>query len=40
MLTQKHNGQFYQTLPVDGHFGANNLPLPWEDIDKAVLLVD
>lgn len=37
-LTQKHDGVFYQKLPVNGHFGANGLPLPWEKTDKAELL--
>ncbi len=37
-LTQKYDGVFYQTLPVNGHFGANGLPLPWEKTDKAELL--
>ena len=39
-LTQKHDGHFYQKLPVNGHFGVNGLPLPWEKTDKAELLTD
>lgn len=39
-LTQKYNGLFYQKLPVNGHFGANGLPLPWEKTDKAELLAE
>ncbi|MGZ5030299.1 MAG: methionine adenosyltransferase [Methylobacter sp.] len=35
-LTQKHDGVFYQKLPANGHFGANDLP--WERTDKADLL--
>jgi S-adenosylmethionine synthetase len=37
-LTQKYDGRFYQKLPVNGHFGDNGLPLPWEKTDKAELL--
>jgi S-adenosylmethionine synthetase len=36
-LTKKHGGVFYQQLPANGHFGANDLP--WEKTDKAELLV-
>jgi len=39
-LTQKYDGRFYQKLPVNGHFGANGLPLPWEKTDKAELLAE
>jgi S-adenosylmethionine synthetase len=39
-LTQKNDGLFYQKLPVNGHFGANGLPLPWEKTDKAELLAE
>ncbi|MDO9418227.1 methionine adenosyltransferase [Pararhizobium sp.] len=39
-LTQKYDGLFYQKLPVNGHFGDNGLPLPWEKTDKAELLVE
>ncbi len=39
-LTQKYDGVFYQKLPVNGHFGANGLPLPWEKTDKAELLAE
>ena len=37
-LTQKFNGVFYQKLPVNGHFGSENLP--WEKTDKAELLAE
>jgi S-adenosylmethionine synthetase len=39
-LTQKYDGLFYQKLPVNGHFGENGLPLPWEKTDKAELLAE
>lgn len=39
-LTQLHDGCFFQKLPVNGHFGANGLPLPWEKVDKADLLAE
>ena len=39
-LTQKYNVRFYQKLPVNGHFGDNGLPLPWEKTDKAELLAE
>jgi S-adenosylmethionine synthetase len=39
-LTQKYDGRFYQKLPVNGHFGDNGLPLPWEKTDKAELLAE
>jgi S-adenosylmethionine synthetase len=39
-LTQKYDGLFYQKLPVNGHFGTNGLPLPWEKTDKAELLAE
>ena len=39
-LTQKHDGVFYQKLPVNGHFGSNGSPLPWENTDKAELLAE
>jgi S-adenosylmethionine synthetase len=37
-LTQKYDGVFYQKLPVNGHFGANDLP--WEKTDKAEWLAE
>lgn len=37
-LTQKHEGVFYQKLPIYGHFGDNGLDLPWERTDKTELL--
>jgi len=37
-LTQKFNGVFYEKLPVNGHFGNDNLP--WEKTDKAELLAE
>jgi len=39
-LTNRHNGVFYQQLPILGHFGENELRLPWEKTDKAVLLAE
>jgi S-adenosylmethionine synthetase len=39
-LAQKNDGLFYQKLPVNGHFGVNGLPLPWEKTDKAGLLAE
>jgi S-adenosylmethionine synthetase len=39
-LTQKYDGFFYQKLPVLGHFGDNDLDLPWEKTDKAGLLAE
>ncbi|MDD5319723.1 MAG: methionine adenosyltransferase [Methylococcales bacterium] len=39
-LTQENDGIFYQKLPVNGHFGANGSPLPWEKTDKAELLAE
>lgn len=39
-LTQKYDGVFYQTLPVNGHFGINGLALPWERTDKSELLAE
>jgi S-adenosylmethionine synthetase len=38
--TQKNDGIFYRKLPVLGHFGDNELELPWEKTDKAELLAE
>lgn len=37
-LPEIHKGNFYQQLPVFGHFGEQGLALPWENTDKAPLL--
>lgn len=37
-VAQQHGGIFYQRLPVNGHFGTDDLP--WEKTDKAELLVE
>lgn len=39
-LTRKHDGVFYQKLPVNGHFGSDGSLLPWEKTDKAELLAE
>lgn len=39
-LTRLNDGVFYRTLPVNGHFGADGLPLPWEKTDKSDLITD
>lgn len=39
-LTRKHDGVFYQKLPVNGHFGSDDSLLPWEKTDKAELLTE
>lgn len=39
-LTQEYDGVFYQKLPVNGHFGANGVPLPWEKTDKTESLAE
>lgn len=39
-LTRKHDGIFYQQLPVNGHFGCDGSLLPWEKTDKAELLAE
>lgn len=37
-LPQENNGRFYQNVAAYGHFGRNDLDLPWERTDKASLL--
>ncbi|WAK03204.1 methionine adenosyltransferase [Methylobacter sp. YRD-M1] len=39
-LTRKHDGVFYQALPVNGHFGSEGSLLTWEKTDKAELLTE
>ncbi|MDJ0569735.1 MAG: methionine adenosyltransferase [Pleurocapsa sp. MO_192.B19] len=34
-LPQERNGCFYQNVAAYGHFGRNDLDLPWEKTDKA-----
>lgn len=37
-LPQDREGRFYQDVAAYGHFGRNDLDLPWEKTDKADLL--
>ena len=37
-LPQERNGRFYQDVAAYGHFGRDDLDLPWEKTDKAELL--
>ncbi len=37
-LPSERNGRFYQDTAVYGHFGRDDLDLPWELTDKAALL--
>ncbi|UIE36221.1 methionine adenosyltransferase [Leptodesmis sichuanensis] len=37
-LPAERGGRFYQDVAAYGHFGRNDLDLPWEQTDKAVLL--
>ncbi|MDZ8052763.1 MAG: methionine adenosyltransferase [Aulosira sp. ZfuVER01] len=37
-LPNERGGRFYQDVAAYGHFGRNDLDLPWERIDKADLL--
>ena len=39
-LPQERGGCFYQDVAAYGHFGRNDLDLPWEKIDKVQLLKD
>ncbi len=39
-LPQERGGRFYQDVAAYGHFGRNDLDLPWEKTDKAELLKD
>jgi S-adenosylmethionine synthetase len=37
-LPSERNGRFYQDVAAYGHFGRNDLDLPWEKTDKAAAL--
>ncbi|BAZ46562.1 methionine adenosyltransferase [Chondrocystis sp. NIES-4102] len=37
-IPQQRGGRFYQDVAAYGHFGRNDLDLPWEKIDKKQLL--
>ncbi len=37
-LSQKHQGRFYQRLAAYGHFGREDMELPWERVDKKEVL--
>ena len=37
-LPAERNGRFYQDTAVYGHFGRDDLDLPWESTDKAMVL--
>ncbi|GAB4548018.1 MAG: methionine adenosyltransferase [Pleurocapsa sp.] len=37
-LPQQRNGRFYQDVAAYGHFGRNDLDLPWEKTDKVANL--
>lgn len=37
-LPAERNGRFYQDVAAYGHFGRDDLDLPWEKIDKAATL--
>jgi S-adenosylmethionine synthetase len=37
-LPAERNGRFYQDVAAYGHFGRNDLDLPWEQTDKAAAL--
>ena len=37
-LPQERKGRFYQDVAAYGHFGRDDLDLPWEKTDKAELL--
>jgi len=39
-LPRERQGRFYQDVAAYGHFGRNDLDLPWEKTDKASLLKD
>ena len=34
-MPSERGGRFYQDVAAYGHFGRNDLDLPWEQIDKA-----
>ncbi|NJL43119.1 MAG: methionine adenosyltransferase, partial [Pseudanabaena sp. SU_2_4] len=37
-LPGQNSGRFYQNVAAYGHFGRNDLDLPWERIDKVDIL--
>ena len=37
-LPQKHQGKFYQRLAAYGHFGREDMEVPWERVDKKDVL--
>ncbi|MGB7056323.1 MAG: methionine adenosyltransferase domain-containing protein, partial [Geitlerinemataceae cyanobacterium] len=37
-LPSQRDGRFFQDVAAYGHFGRNDLDLPWERTDKAELL--
>ena len=37
-LPGSRNGRFYQEVAAYGHFGRNDLDLPWEKLDKVSVL--
>lgn len=37
-LPKERNGRFYQEIAAYGHFGRDDLDLPWEKTDKAAVL--
>jgi S-adenosylmethionine synthetase len=37
-LPSERNGRFYQDVAAYGHFGRNDLDLPWEKTDKVAIL--
>lgn len=37
-LSNERGGRFYQDIAAYGHFGRNDLDLPWENTDKAQIL--
>ncbi len=37
-LPKERNGRFYQEIAAYGHFGRDDLDLPWEKTDKAAIL--
>lgn len=39
-LPKKNGGRFYRNLAAYGHFGRDELSLPWEQLDKVALLQD
>ena len=37
-LPAERNGRFYQEVAAYGHFGRDDLDLPWEKLDKVAVL--